>query len=369
MANINQINPDIYDAQLQQKAIALNESLSSFNPPQLEVFPSKPLNYRMRAEFRIWHDGDDLFHIMFDKESKKKYRVDNFPAASLLINKLMPQLIAQLKDRDILRKKLFQIDYLSTLSGEILVSMLYHKQLDTEWENKAKELKDFFIAQGFNINIVGRAKKQKILLDKDFVIEELKVNQDSIIYKQVENSFTQPNAEVAQQMLEWSRSCTENSSGDLLELYCGNGNFSLALSKNFNRVLATELAKPSVHAAQYNIQANHIKNVQIIRMSAEDFTDAMQEKRVFKRLVQQNINLKEYKCNTILVDPPRAGMDDNTCKMVQEYNNIVYISCNPETLKANLNNLCNTHKISRFALFDQFPYTEHMECGVLLTKK
>ena len=33
-------------------------------------------------------------------------------------------------------------------------------------------------------------------------------------------------------------------------LYCGNGNFSLALAQNFERVLATELAKPSVDSAQ-----------------------------------------------------------------------------------------------------------------------
>lgn len=47
---------------------------------------------------------------------------------------------------------------------------------------------------------------------------------------------------------------------------------SLALARNFNRVLATEIAKPSVAAAQYNIAANHIDNVQIIRMAAEEFT-------------------------------------------------------------------------------------------------
>ncbi|MFX4400764.1 tRNA (uridine(54)-C5)-methyltransferase TrmA, partial [Acinetobacter baumannii] len=45
------------------------------------------------------------------------------------------------------------------------------------------------------------------------------------------------------------------------------------------------------------------------------------------------------------------------------------ISCNPETLCQNLETLSQTHKVSRLALFDQFPYTHHMECGVLLTKK
>ncbi len=96
-----------------------------------------------------------------------------------------------------------------------------------------------------------------------------------MIYRQVENSFTQPNAAMNIEMLEWALDVTKGATGDLLELYCGNGNFSLALARNFDRVLATEIAKPSVAAAQYNIAANHIDNVQIIRMAAEEFTQAM----------------------------------------------------------------------------------------------
>jgi tRNA (uracil-5-)-methyltransferase len=70
-----------------------------------------------------------------------------------------------------------------------------------------------------------------------------------------------------------------------------------------------------------------------------------------------------------LVDPPRSGLDALTVKQVSEYENIIYISCNPETLKENLQNLTQTHDIKRFAIFDQFPYTEHLECGVYLTRK
>uniref|UniRef100_A0A182TCE7 tRNA (uracil(54)-C(5))-methyltransferase n=1 Tax=Anopheles maculatus TaxID=74869 RepID=A0A182TCE7_9DIPT len=207
----------------------------------------------------------------------------------------------------------------------------------------------------------------KIMLDQDYVDEVLPVAGRDMIYRQVENSFTQPNAAMNVQMLEWALDVTKDSQGDLLELYCGNGNFSLALARNFERVLATEIAKPSVAAAQYNIAANQIENVQIVRMAAEDFTQAMNGVREFNRL--QGIDLASYHCETIFVDPPRSGLDDDTLKMVQAYPRILYISCNPETLCANLQTLQTTHNISRLALFDQFPYTHHMECGVLLTIK
>ncbi len=360
------VDPDNYEEQLDAKKTQFNNQFATFNLPALECFESPKQNYRMRSEFRVWHDDDDLYYIMFDKETKQRIRVDQFPPASTLINSLMPQLITLLKSADILRRKLFQVDFLSTLSGQVIVSLLYHKQLDDEWLVEAKRIKAE-LSEQFNINFIGRAKKQKILLDQDYVVEELDVDGNKLFYQQIENSFTQPNAQVSIKMLEWAIDCTRNSQGDLLELYCGNGNFSLALAKNFNKVLATEIAKPSVHSAQFNIAKNGIDNVTIIRMSAEEFTQAINGVREFNRL--EGINLSDYQCNTIFVDPPRAGLDDETVKMVQNYDNILYISCNPETLYNNLEVFNKTHEVKRFALFDQFPYTHHTEAGVYLVRR
>ena len=319
-----------YEAQLAEKVVRLQKMMAPFSAPVPEVFRSPVSHYRMRAEFRLWHDGDDLYHIMFDQQTKSRIRVETFPAASELINQLMAAVIEGVRDNPVLRHKLFQVDYL-------------------------------------NVHLIGRATKTKIELDQDYIDERLPVGGREMIYRQVENSFTQPNAAMNIQMLEWAINATKGATGDLLELYCGNGNFSLALARNFERVLATEIAKPSVAAAQYNIAANHIDNVQIIRMSAEEFTQAMNGVREFNRL--QGIDLKSYQCETIFVDPPRSGLDSETEKMVQAYPRILYISCNPETLCQNLETLSETHEIARLALFDQFPYTHHMECGVLLTKK
>ncbi|CAX57709.1 tRNA (Uracil-5-)-methyltransferase [Erwinia billingiae Eb661] len=356
-----------YDAQLEEKVTRLQTLMTPFAAPEVDVFRSPVSHYRMRAEFRLWHEGDDLYHIIFDQQTRERIRVDSFPAASQLINALMPRLIAAVRDNKTLRHKLFQVDYLSTLSNQIVVSMLYHRALTEEWQQEAEALRDALRAEGFDLQLIGRATKTKICLDRDYVDECLPVAGKDIIYRQVENSFTQPNAAMNIQMLEWALEVTKDSSGDLLELYCGNGNFSLALARNFNRVLATEIAKPSVASAQYNIAVNNIDNVQIIRMSAEEFTEAMKGKRQFRRL--EGIDLQSYQCETIFVDPPRSGLDADTVKMVQAYPRILYISCNPQTLCENLATLSETHTVEKLALFDQFPYTHHMECGVLLTRR
>lgn len=361
------MNTEHYELQLAEKVERLKTMMAPYTAMEPEVFTSPESHYRMRAEFRVWHDGDDLFHIMFDKETKERVRIDQFPVASQLINNIMAEILPLIKENALLRHKLFQIDYLSTLSNKLIVSLLYHKKLTEEWIEAAKQLKTTLINKGFDLQLIGRASKTKIMLDNDYIDEILPVNGKNMIYRQVENSFTQPNAQVNIKMLEWAIDATQGATGDLLELYCGNGNFSLALAQNFERVLATEIAKPSVAAAQYNIAANQIDNVQIIRMSAEDFTQAMRGVREFKRL--DGINLADYQCNTIFVDPPRSGLDDKTVQLVQEYDNILYISCNPETLCDNLSVLNATHQIKKLALFDQFPYTHHMESGVLLTRR
>ena len=356
-----------YDAQLAEKVSRLETMMTPFAAPAVEVFRSPVSHYRMRAEFRLWHDGDDLYHIIFDQQTRQRIRVDQFPAASELINLLMPKMIAAIRDNTVLRHKLFQIDYLSTLSNQIIISLLYHRKLDAAWQQAASVLRDALRQEGIEVQLIGRATKTKICLDRDYIDERLPVAGREMIYRQVENSFTQPNAAMNIQMLEWALDVTRDSRGDLLELYCGNGNFSLALARNFRRVLATEIAKPSVAAAQYNIAANQIENVQIIRMAAEEFTQAINGVRTFNRL--QGIDLTEYDCETIFVDPPRSGLDEETVKMVQAYPRILYISCNPQTLCDNLQQLSLTHEVTRLALFDQFPYTHHMECGVLLTRR
>ncbi|BDH44068.1 tRNA/tmRNA (uracil-C(5))-methyltransferase [Salmonella enterica subsp. enterica serovar Choleraesuis] len=356
-----------YDSQLAEKVSRLQTMMAPFSAPAPEVFASAPSHYRMRAEFRIWHEGDDLYHIIFDQETLQRIRVNSFPAACELINQLMSEMLSAVRDVPVLRHKLFQIDYLATRSGEAIISLLYHRKLDDEWKNQATALRDALRAKGFNLHIIGRATKTKITLDQDYIDEVLPVAGRDMVYRQVENSFTQPNAEVNIHMLEWALDITQGAQGDLLELYCGNGNFSLALARNFRKVLATEIAKPSVAAAQFNIAANNIDNVQIIRMSAEEFTQAMNGVRSFNRL--KGIELGDYQCETIFVDPPRSGLDDDTLKMVQGYSQILYISCNPQTLCQNLEKLSVTHRVERLALFDQFPYTHHMECGVLLVRK
>lgn len=356
-----------YQQQLDAKIERIQTQFAEYNPPALEVFASPEKHYRMRAEFRIWHTEDDMFYAMFERsedgQHKNVIRIDEFEIADQSINALMPILLQELKSHDILSNRLFEVHFLSTLKGEMLVSLIYRAPLSEKWEVLATQL-----SKKLNVKMVGRSRGKKIVLSDEYVVEELKVFDRIFQYKQIESSFTQPNAVVCQKMLEWACSSIGKSKKDMLELYCGNGNFTLPLSLKFNRVLATELAKSSVYAAQWNIEKNQIDNIQVARLSAEDFTEAYTAQREFRRLQEANIDIQSYDFETVFVDPPRAGIDDETLKLLQGFERIIYISCNPDTLYNNLQVLLKTHRIVKFAMFDQFPYTHHVESGVVLER-
>jgi tRNA (uracil-5-)-methyltransferase len=71
----------------------------------------------------------------------------------------------------------------------------------------------------------------------------------------------------------------------------------------------------------------------------------------------------------VLVDPPRAGLDEGTTGLISDMEHIIYISCNPETLARDLEQLTQTHTVTLAAIFDQFPHTSHIECGVFLQRR
>lgn len=369
---------DDYHAQLSAKIDRISTQFAPFNPPALEVYESPISHFRQRAEFRIWHterDGaDDMFYAMFERDgkSKKVIEITDFAIASRAINELMPVLLNELKQNSLLKDKLFQIDFLNTLHGQMLVTLIYHKKLDENWQALANSLAD-----KLKIKLIGRSRGQKLVLDDDFVIEKMSVDikgqSQDFYYQQIEGGFIQPNAHVCRHMLNFACDVADNISQhnkkDLLELYCGNGNFTLPLSKYFNQVLATEMAKSSVNSAKWAIDYNKIANIAIARLSAQEFSQAHNGEREFRRLAESDIDIKSYDFNTVFVDPPRAGIDDETLKILANFDNIIYVSCNPDTLFENLTFLNHTHEIKRFALFDQFPYTHHIESGVWLSKK
>ncbi len=350
-----------YEGQLNQKLELNRERFLPFFDGKISVFKSPESHYRSRSEFKIWHLDDDIHYGMNHIEKKGVVLVDECPQVNEHILALMPKLLLSIKEKNI-GFKLFGADFLSSSSGEIVVSLIYHRKLDSEWQEKATQ-----IANELSIYIIGRSRKQKVIIGQDYITERLIIDSNVYTFHHIENSFTQPNPRVNEQMVSWGIKHFSSLEGDLLELYCGAGNFTIPFAKLFNKVLATEISKSSINAAKANMELNGVENIEFVRMSVEEFVQALDGVREFRRM--KSIEIDSYNIKSIFVDPPRSGMDEASCKFASRYEHILYISCNPETLLRDLDILTQTHDIVDMALFDQFPYTHHVEMGVKLIQK
>ena len=354
-----------YDEQLNFKLQREKERFSDFTTIDFDIIKSEEKAFRNRAEFRIWwekdENGKEILSYAMNDFNKNILEINSCQIVSSHIQEIMPKLLDLLMSELTLSYKLFAVEFLGSSTKDMLVTLIYHKKLDEEWNELAKQ-----IEKKLNIKIMGRSRKQKIVLSSESINETLTINNQNFKFAYQEGGFTQPNTNVNIQMIEWVLNNIEVSSKDLCELYCGGGNFTIPLSTKFNKVLATEISKTSIKSALKNCELNNVNNIEFIRMSAEEFVQGLQEVRVFNRL--KDVNLKDYNFDTIFMDPPRSGLDDTTRALAKNFSNIIYISCNPETLHRDLKELTKTHEIIRFALFDQFAYTNHIESGVILKK-
>jgi tRNA (uracil-5-)-methyltransferase len=351
-----------YEEELGNKKERVLGLLAPFAVKDLEVFSASDSHYRARSEFKIWHDGEVASYAMSRLTEKGAFNINKCPKVINPIEKRMKPLLEKINSSEVLKHRLFAVEFLATTTDESLITMIYHRKLEENWSVEAKALETLLSAK-----IMGRSRKQKVILSEEFVTEKLYIDNQDYFYRHYESGFTQPNPAVNIHMIEWAiKQAKKIEGGDFLESYCGLGNFTIPLAKYFNKVLATEISKRSIYAAKENCELNGVSNIEFIRLASEEMTQALNKERAFTRL--KEVDLDSYNFSTVLVDPPRAGLDEDTIKLISNIENIIYISCNPETLARDLVVLTQTHSIDESAIYDQFPNTHHIESGVFLRK-
>lgn len=345
---------------LEEKIRQIKELFKENYKEEFEIFTSSFKHYRTRAELSFYHKDDDIFYAMFDEKTKKKYIIDTLDFCDEKICNLMPLLLDYIKKNFALKEKLFGVEFLAS-KKELSVTLLYHKDINLI----EKELSD--LSKNLQLNLIARSKKKKLIFQKEILTQNLNIFDKEFIYEFNNDCFIQPNTLINEKMIEWVLTILkQETTKDLLELYCGYGNFTIALASCFKKVLATELSKKNIQFALKNCELNQISNIDFIRLSSEELSQAFKKEREFNRL--KHINLDDFNFSHVLVDPPRSGLNKEVINLIKNYNNIIYISCNPLSLKENLDFLLKTHQITKFALFDQFVHTKHLECGILLKK-
>ncbi len=141
------------------------------------------------------------------------------------------------------------------------------------------------------------------------------------------------------------------------DLYCGIGTIALFAAQKARKVIGVEVLPEAVDAAKKNAVRNKIDNAVFYQGEAE---------KMFPELYK-----KGEKADVVFVDPPRKGCDEALLKTLVDMSpsRIVYVSCNPSTLARDLKYLAaNGYAVKEVQPVDVFPWTEHVECVVLMSR-
>ena len=316
----------------------------------IKINLSPATKYRSRSEFAYNSD----YYVMFDK-NKNKIELDSLEICENEIYQLMPIILNEINQSSLLKNGLFQINFRASLQNEVLITLIYRNKI---CENICSLIK--ILHEKYNINFYLRSKNELKIIGNEYLVSHIPSLKISLIQK--DNTFFQPNKYLLENMIAKSVSFITNPN-DLLELYCGIGTFSIPMSNIFNRILATENNRTSYKCLVKNIENNNISNIFHARLSDDEISDLFKGK-VFRRM--KDVNIDDFNFSHVLVDPPRSGLSENCIELIKNIENIIYISCNPESYINDINKLKN-HNIKEIEIFDQFPNTNHLEIVSLLS--
>lgn len=195
--------------------------------------------------------------------------------------------------------------------------------------------------------IIGILVNDKLVYGKDHFIEEINKIKFKVSYK----SFFQINSDMTHKLF---KIIEENvSNGITIDLFCGVGTLGIVASKNSKKVIGIDNFESNIEDAKENKYINGINNIDFEFGDSSTFTKYTE------------------KSDTLILDPPRAGLNKATLGNIMKVlpNKIIYVSCDPFTLVRDLKELLNEYQMTKTYILDMFPYTHHIETVVILEKR
>ena len=195
-------------------------------------------------------------------------------------------------------------------------------------------------------SLVGRFKGQALLCGNDFAREILKLDDGRALeYEFPEGSFCHPNGSANERSESWLCGRAALIGGNLLELYCGAGTHTCALSKYFERVVAVEVDAKLVEAASRNLAANQCPNATVV-------VDSVGKRRGRLHSVLRKRAWDDVRFDCILVDPRGGAFDDATLGALAGFAHVLVVACNPEKLARDCDVIADAHAVAAFAVVD-----------------
>ncbi|NQY42202.1 MAG: 23S rRNA (uracil(1939)-C(5))-methyltransferase RlmD [Legionellales bacterium] len=344
----------------QNTQIYIKNKILEKNFNRFKIRLSKPFSpvstnewhYRHKARMSVKYDiKKDRVLIGFREKNNSRF-VANINSCEILpkhISTLIPELKKIVRSLSILR----QIPQIELICSEEVSIMVFRTLIEAS-KNDVDILNDF--SEQHNISIylqpgnelsmfpINTTSSKKI----SYKIEKFNVELQFKPYH-----FTQVNPDTNKQMIAKAINLLKcNSNDNILDLFCGIGNFSIPIATIAKSVIGIELSNQMVEQAKQNAQNNNLTNTTFLAID-----------------LQKQLNFDKFNnvINKVIIDPPRNGAASVLPEILSikpEY--ILYISCNPDTLSSDAKIILqHNYSIETHGIVDMFSQTKHIESMVL----
>lgn len=321
--------------------------------------------------------GCQICNINYDeqliyKKNKVKYILKKFCNIDKEIEIIKSNNITNYRNKVTLHVKNNKLGYYEEKSNS-LIEIDKCLLLDDRINEVIKKIKDIDLSD--IEEVVIRVNDDKILVNFKGNIDKIKIDKlsdidiiyinDNLIkgnnlyqtmnnykFKISSNAFFQVNVNQMIKLYDIVRNYVSKYKNiNVLDLFCGTGTIGIYVSDLCKNVKGIEINKNAIRDANINKEINNVNNIEFI--------------------CDNVFNVKDIKCDLVIVDPPRSGLNKNIINLFIKNNikNIIYVSCNPITFARDINLLKDNYNIIDIKAVDMFPNTYHVECVSLLEIK
>lgn len=356
-----------YDKQIEYKKNLILNNLKRIGKIEIEDLTVNKsdliYHYRNKLELKVDENSNLAY---YSRLSGKNEPVLKNSLASIEIEKTLKELAGILKkyrvktyDLSTCKGDIKNITLRSNYKGEVMLIFTVNKK---DFKNSNDIFKEVFgIERVIGIFVSENKKKDsrimgdvvELVYGKDEFLEKI----GEYVFKISPKSFFQINSTMVEKLYEKVASYLKNDrENTILDLYCGVGTISIYVSKYVNKVVGVEISQSSIKDAMINKELNSCPNVEFIRGKSEDKIQGI---------------IKDYKAETVIVDPTRKGLEKSLIEVISksQVEKVIYVSCNPATLARDLKLFTeNGFEVVEVEGYDMFPNTVHVETVALLSK-
>ena len=359
-----------YSEQLKMKQVKLIRLLGRFCHVEEIIGMENPLNYRNKAQALFGFKNGKIISGIYQSSSGKIAEVEN----CMLEDEESQRIVKTVKKLALKYKiKAYDIETKTGFLRHILVRkglksdemMVVIVTKGDEFASKEAFTADLVKAHSkittivWNVNSTDTplflGKKSETLFGSGYITDKL----CSLDFRISPASFYQVNPVQTEILYTIAKEYAKLSGEEVvLDAYCGTGTIGLTMANSAKKVIGVEINEAATRDAKENATLNGISNAEFYNEDASDYIAYLASKK--------------EKIDVVITDPPRAGCSIKFLKNLVKLSpkRVVYISCTPETLANDLNVLAKSgYRVRKIQPVDMFPYTNHVETVVSLTKK